>query len=171
VDSRRLFLGRLALSAGVAAPVVGVIEGRAPALAKGDETDLSILLASIALENQALAVYDLGLRQGLFIAGLRAYAEEFRGDHLGHRDTQVALVEERGGRPPDPNVPAPFAPPRDGDAMVRQALEIERAAQDAYAALISQIRSGDYLLSAAFILVDEVRHLTVWRRTLGLPIY
>jgi hypothetical protein len=43
--------------------------------------------------------------------------------------------------------------------------------QDAYTALISQIRPRDYQLSAAFILVDEVRHLTVWRRVLGLKIY
>jgi hypothetical protein len=27
------------------------------------------------------------------------------------------------------------------------------------------------LLSAAFILVDEVRHMTIWRRLLGLKIY
>jgi hypothetical protein len=171
VSSRRLFLGRLARSAGVAAPVVALIEGRTPALARGDETDLSVLLAAIALENQAIALYDLGLRRSLFTAGLRSYAEEFRGDHLGHRDTQVALVEERGGRPPEANVPPQFAPPGGSDAIVRHALEIERAAQDAYTTLISQIRSGDYLLSAAFILVDEVRHQTVWRRTLGLPIY
>ena len=55
--------------------------------------------------------------------------------------------------------------------MLRQAVAIELAAQDAYTALISQIRTRDYLLSAAFILVDEVRHLTVWRRVLGLKIY
>ena len=55
--------------------------------------------------------------------------------------------------------------------MLRLALEIELAAQKAYTALISQIRSEDYLLSAAFILIDEVRHLTVWRRALGHRIY
>jgi len=27
------------------------------------------------------------------------------------------------------------------------------------------------MLSAAFILIDEVRHMTVWRRTLGLQTY
>jgi len=27
------------------------------------------------------------------------------------------------------------------------------------------------ILSAAFILVDEVRHMTVWKRVLGLKIY
>ena len=48
---------------------------------------------------------------------------------------------------------------------------MERAAQRAYSSLVSQIRSRDYMLSAAFILVDEVRHITVWRRVLGLRIY
>ena len=51
------------------------------------------------------------------------------------------------------------------------ALEIEIAAQRAYTGLISRIRTDDYLLSAAFILVDEVRHMTVWQRVLGLRIY
>ena len=51
------------------------------------------------------------------------------------------------------------------------ALQIEVAAQEAYTALISRIDTRDYLLSAAFILVDEVRHMTVWRRVLGLKIY
>lgn len=60
---------------------------------------------------------------------------------------------------------------RRGDAFVQQALEIEVAAQLAYTGLISQIRTDDYLLSAGFILVDEVRHMTVWRRVLGLRIY
>ena len=55
--------------------------------------------------------------------------------------------------------------------FIRQALEVERAAQRAYSALVSQIGTRDYLLSAAFILVDEVRHITVWRRVLGLSIY
>lgn len=55
--------------------------------------------------------------------------------------------------------------------IVQGALEVELAAQKAYTALISQIRTKDYLLSAAFILVDEVRHMTVWRRVLGLRIY
>ena len=54
---------------------------------------------------------------------------------------------------------------------MRQALQIEVAAQEAYTALISRIDTRDYLLSAAFILVDEVRHMTVWRRVLGFKIY
>jgi len=50
---------------------------------------------------------------------------------------------------------------------VREALRIEIAAQDAYLALISQIHTNDYLLSAGFILVDEVRHVTVWQQVLA----
>lgn len=161
----------LARGAGVTGAVLGLLEGTVRALPRGEETDLAVLYASLALEHQAIAVYDLGLRRGLFPAGLRSYAVEFRGDHLGHRDTQVAIAEERGGRPPAPLSHDELGPVRSADELIRQALATEEAAQRAYTALISQIRTKDYLLSAAFILVDEVRHMTVWRRVLGLRIY
>ena len=169
--ARRTFLGRLTLAAGVAPPLVGLMQGRALALPRGEETDLAILHAALALEHQAIALYDAGLRRDLFPAGLRAYAVEFRGDHEGHRDTQIAIAEERGGKPPAPLARYDFGPLVAGEAFIGQALEVERAAQRAYSALVSQIGTRDYLLSAAFILVDEVRHITVWRRVLGLSIY
>ncbi len=169
--ARRDFVLRLARAAGVAGPALGLLEGTVSALPRSEETDFSVLYASLALEHQAIAVYDLGLRRNLFPPGLKSYAVEFRGDHLGHRDTQVAIAEERGGRPPGAPPSYDFGPLRDADQLIRQALAIEVAAQQAYAALISQIRTQDYLLSAAFILVDEVRHMTVWRRVLGLRTY
>jgi rubrerythrin len=168
---RRDFVVRLARAAGVAPAVMGILDGSGPALAAGEDTDLAILQGALSLEHQAIAIYDEGLRAGLFPPGLRAYAVEFRGDHMGHRDTQVAIVEERGGRPQKPLSDYRFGPFRSADRLLRQALEIEVAAQEAYTALISQIRTKDYLLSAAFILVDEVRHMTVWRRVLGAKIY
>ena len=168
---RRDFVIRLARAAGVAGPALGLLEGTVLALPRSEQTDLSVLYAALALEHQAIAVYDLGLRKSLFPPGLKSYAVEFRGDHLGHRDTQVAIVEERGGRPPGALPRYDFGPIADADRLIEQALEIEIAAQQAYTALISQIRTRDYLLSAAFILVDEVRHMTVWRRVLGLKIY
>jgi hypothetical protein len=161
---------RIARAAGVAPAVLGFLEGTAEALPRGEETDLAILYAALAIEHHAIALYASGLRAGLFPAGLKDKAVEFRGDHQGHRDTQVAIAEERGGRPPGPRSAYGF---RFGSAddLIAQALEIEVAAQEAYTALISQIRTRDYLLSAAFILVDEVRHMTVWKRVLGLNIY
>ena len=169
--SRRQALVRLCRGAGVAAPVIGLLEGALPALAQGDGTDLSVLYASLALEHQALWIYDHGLKRNLFPAGLRSYAVEFRGDHEGHRDTQAAIARELGGRPPEALASYRFGRLESGDDLIRQAIVIERAAQDAYLALISQIRTKDYLLSAGFILIDEVRHLTVWRRVLGLSIW
>ena len=82
----------------------------------------------------------------------------------------AAGIPRRLGRPPGPLEGYGF---RFGSAddLIAQALEIEIAAQEAYTALISQIRTTDYLLSAGFILVDEVRHMTVWKRVLGLKIY
>ena len=167
-DRRRFVLG-IARAAGVAPVALGVLDGTA-ALARGEETDAAILSAALMIEHHAIALYAHGLERGLFPRGLRAYAVEFRGDHLGHRDTQVAILEERGARAPEA-LTYDFPSARPGDAFVRQALEIEVAAQLAYTGLISQIRTDDYLLSAGFILVDEVRHMTVWRRVLGLAIY
>jgi rubrerythrin len=168
---RRDFVVRLARAAGVAGPALGLLDGTVRALPRSEDTDMSVLRAAIALEHEAIAVYDQGLRRSLFPSGLRDYAVEFRGDHLGHRDTQIAIVEERGGRAPEALAGYEMGPLRSGDDLVRRALRIEVAAQRAYSALVSQIRTKDYMLSAAFILVDEVRHETVWRRVLGLKIY
>ena len=170
-EARREFVLRIARAAGVVPAVLGLIEGKAEALGRGDETDMAVLDAAIVIEHHAIALYDAGLRRGLFPAGLRHYAVEFRGDHVGHRDTQVAISEERGGRPPEARSHYDLGRLEPGDAFLRQALLIEVAAQEAYTALISRIDTRDYLLSAAFILVDEVRHMTVWRRVLGLKIY
>jgi hypothetical protein len=168
--SRRRFVLEIARAAGVAPLALGVLDGTAAALPRGEETDLAILSAALMIEHHAIALYAHGLERGLFPPGLRAYAVEFRGDHVGHRDTQIAIVEERGGVAPAA-LAYDFPGARPGDAFVQQALEIEVAAQLAYTGLISQIRTDDYLLSAGFILVDEVRHMTVWRRVLGLKIY
>jgi hypothetical protein len=168
--SRRQFVLKAAAAAGVGPLALGVLAGEPVALAKNDETDAAILSAALMIEHHAIALYAHGLEHGLFPRGLRAYAVEFRGDHIGHRDTQVAILEERGARAPEA-LRYDFPEARPGDAFVRQALEIEVAAQLAYTGLISRIRTDDYLLTAGFILIDEVRHMTVWRRTLGLKIY
>jgi hypothetical protein len=168
---RRAFLGRLAAAAGVAPAVVGLLEGTVEALPRGEQTDFAVLGAALVLENQAIALYEAGLKQSLFPAGLRNYAVEFRGDHLGHRDTQLAILRERGQAAPEPLQRYVFPHLAPGDEMVQAVLAIEDAAQRAYVTLISQIGTKDYLLSAAFILVDEVRHMTVWRRVLGMRIY
>jgi hypothetical protein len=169
-DSRRAFILATARAAGVAGPAYGLLAGTVtPAL--GEETDLAVLAAALQLEHHAIALYGYGLRRALFPPGLRAYATEFRGDHQGHRDTQIAIMEERGGSAPGARDDYDFGHAPAGDEFIRLALEIENAAQRAYTTLISRIRTDDYLLAAGFILIDEVRHMIVWQRVLGLRIY
>lgn len=168
--SRRSFMLATARAAGVSTPVLALLAGR-ESPARGEETDLAVLSAALLLEHHAIALYGYGLRRSLFPPGLRHYAVEFRGDHQGHRDTQVAIMEERGATAPAPRDDYDFGHAPAGDEFIRLALEIEVAAQRAYTGLISRIRTDDYLLSAAFILVDEVRHMVVWQRVLGLRIY
>jgi hypothetical protein len=169
-DARRTFLLTVARAAGVAGPALGLLAGT-EAPARSEEMDLAVLSAALMIEHHAIALYGHGLKRSLFPPGLRAYAIEFRGDHQGHRDTQIAIVEERGAAAPGARDDYDFEHAPAGDAFVRLALEIEDAAQRAYTALLGGIRTRDYLLSAAFILVDEVRHMTVWQRVLGLRIY
>jgi hypothetical protein len=161
----------VARAAGVTPAVLGLLDRTGQAFARGEEADLEILNAALAIEHHAIALYDTGLKRGLFPPGLRSYVVEFVGDHRGHRDTQIAIVEERGGRAVAAHSGYDLGPLTPGDPFIREALLIEVAAQEVYTALISQIDTRDYLLSAAFILVDEVRHMTVWRRVLGLKIY
>ena len=171
LPGRREAVGRLLAGAGLAPAVLRFLANPAEALPRGEETDRAVLEAALVLEHEAIAVYEVGLARRLFPLGLQQYAVEFRGDHLGHRDTQISILEERGGRAPARRRDYDWGSLDNGDAMVRLALDIERTAQQAYTALLSQIRSDDYMLSAAFILIDEVRHMTVWRRVLGLSIY
>ena len=168
---RRESVRRLVKMAGLTPTILAFLEDRVQALPRGHETDMAVLDAAIVLEHQAIAVYDHGIRHGLFPPAMHRYAVEFRGDHLGHRDTQIGIVEERGGRVAPPSSDPHWGRIANSDEMVKAALEIEGTAQQAYTALITQIRTDDYLLSAAFILIDEVRHLTVWRRVLGNQIY
>ena len=169
--ARREFIRNAARNAGVTAAVSGFLLGRAEALPKSEETDIAILQAALGLEHEAIGIYADALSRNLVPAGLRDYAVEFKGAHEGHRDTQVEILRERGIDAVAPHKVDPLRESTAGDAVVRRLLSVEAAAESAYLRLIGQIRTNDYLLSAGFIVVDEARHQTIWRRALGLSIY
>jgi hypothetical protein len=168
---RREFIRRAALRAGASIAVLGFLEGRVEALPKNEETDIAILNAALGLEHEAIGLYADALSRDLVPGGLRDYAVEFKGAHEGHRDTQVEILRERGVDAAGPHKVDPIREATAGDAVVRRLLSVEAAAESAYLRLIGQIRTNDYLLSAGFIVVDEARHQTIWRRALGLSIY
>lgn len=164
---------QLATMAGLTGPVLFFLSGRAQALARNETTDVAILNAALALENEAIALYADALQSNRVPTLLRPYAIEFKGSHEGHRDTQIEILRERGVEPQAPRarVQGGVAQDAAGQRTIERLLQIEAAAEAAYLALISQIRTNDYLLTAAFIVVDEARHQTIWRRTLGYSIY
>ena len=58
----------------------------------------------------------------------------------------------------------------DEQAILELALELEEGAASAYTALAANLENKDVLVTAAGILVDEVRHVTTLRTVLGLPV-
>src|SRR5688500_6552708 len=64
--SRRAFVLDIARAAGVAAPALAVLEGRAVALGTREETDMTVLHGALMLEHHAIALYGYGLQRGLF---------------------------------------------------------------------------------------------------------
>jgi hypothetical protein len=171
LSPRREFIRSAFLKAGASMAVLGLLDGRVEALVKSEETDIAILNAALGLEHEAIGLYADALSRGLVPSGLREYAVEFKGAHEGHRDTQLDILRERGVTATAPHKVDPIREAVAGDAVIRRLLSVEAAAESAYLRLIGHIRTSDYLLSAGFIVVDEARHQTIWRRALGLSIY
>ena len=168
---RREFIRSAFARTGASMAVLGLLEGRIEALPRNEETDIAILNAALAIEHEAIGLYGDALARNLVPAGLREYAVEFKGAHEGHRDTQVEILRERGVTAMAPRAVGSIREPSAGDAVIRRLLSVEAAAESAYLRLIGHIRTSDYLLSAGFIVVDEARHQTIWRRALGFSIY
>ena len=171
VSPRREFIRGAFIRAGASIAVLRLLEGQVDALPKSEETDIAILNAALGLEHEAIGLYADALSRNLIPSGLREYAVEFKGAHEGHRDTQVDILRERGVTAVAPHRIDPIREAAAGDAVIRRLLSVEAAAEAAYLRLIGHIRTNDYLLSAGFIVVDEARHQTIWRRALGLSIY
>jgi hypothetical protein len=171
VSPRREFIRSAFLKAGASMAVLALLEGRVEALPKSEETDIAILNAALGLEHEAIGLYADALSRSLVPSGLREYAVEFKSAHEGHRDTQIDILRERGVTAVGPHKVDPIREASAGDAVICRLLSVEAAAEAAYLRLIGHIRTSDYLLSAGFIVVDEARHQTIWRRALGLSIY
>ena len=171
LSPRREFIRRALARTGASLGVLALFDGRAEALPKNEETDIAILNAALGLEHEAIGLYADALSRDLVPGGLREYAVEFKGAHEGHRDTQIEILRERGVTAVAPHRVDPIREAAAGDAVIRRLLSVEAAAESAYLRLIGHIRTSDYLLSAGFIVVDEARNQTIWRRALGLSIY
>ena len=167
--SRRECFGHLIGATAVATGTMTL--GLAPGLgAQSREGDLAILSAAAALELQAIAAYQAGAATGNLSPPLLQAAVGFLKDHEGHAEALNDTLEALGGERVEPHATHDFGNLSDERAILSLALRLEEGAASAYTALAANLENKDVLVAAAGILVDEVRHLTILRSVLGLPV-
>lgn len=133
-------------------------------------SDLAILSAAAALELQAVAAYQAGAASGKLSPQVLVVASDFLHEHEAHARGINAAIEALGGSAAQPLKRYHFGPLANEKSILALALDLEQGAADAYAALATNIENRKVLTAAATILVDEVKHVTLIRSVLGLPV-
>jgi len=124
--------------------------------------DLSILLAALYLENEAIGAYETAIGSGIVIpTDIATVALAFQGDHKFHRDGLIETIKSLGGTPVDAQEKYSFGPIKSLNEILKLARKLEKGAVDAYATLAANIQNRAVLNYAAHVLADEVRHVTV----------
>lgn len=164
---RRKFLrlGWLAITADVLTP-----ELSAASLGEKFAGDLAILNLALGLEHQAIAAYDAGAQSKLLSPDQLKLAVSFQTDHKRHRDALIKFIRRFGGTPVAPKSSYNFGTITSATDIVKLAHSLEEGAAQAYLANAYKLESCEILSAAVPILVDEVRHTTVFKQLLGLPV-
>src|SRR5438876_655492 len=139
--SRRDMLRGLALtgSAGIAALIAG--GDSAAALNSSTEGDLSILLAALYLEHEAVEAYETGALTGLLLIDILNVGIAFQSDHKYHRDGIIKTIESLGGTPIKAEEKYSFGQLKTVSDILKLAHKLEQGAVDAYSTLASNIQN------------------------------
>jgi rubrerythrin len=169
-SSRRKLLkwGEVVAAVGVAH--LAIVAPASPSVKEGYADDLAILNVALGLEHQAIAAYQAGAESKLLPAPVLEIAVSFQSDHKHHRDALIGLIRKYGGTPVEAKSSYDFGTIKSAGDILNLALTLEQGAVDAYLANAYKLKSGDILNSAVPIVLDEVRHATVFRLALGLPV-
>jgi len=132
--------------------------------------DLTILNVALGLEHQAVAAYQAGAESKLLSDPVLAIAVSFQNDHKRHRDTIIKLIKQYGGTPVEPKSSYDFGTIQTAEDILKLAHTLEQGAVDAYLANAYKLKSSAVLDAAVPIVVDEVRHATVFKLALGLSV-
>jgi len=160
-----LYLGGLTMAASaLAEPMPGVSAEQKFA------GDLAILNVALGLEHQAIAAYDAGAGSKLLTPDQLKLAVSFQNDHKRHRNVLVKFIRRFGGKPVDPESKYDFGTITSATDIVKLAHKLEEGAAKAYLTHAYKLQSIEILDAAVPILVDEVRHTTVFRQLLGLSV-
>ena len=132
--------------------------------------DLTILNVALGLEHQAVAAYQAGAESKLLSGKVLEIAVSFQSDHKRHRDTIIRLIKEYGGTPVGPKSSYDFGTIKTAEDILKLAHTLEQGAVDAYLANAYKLKSSSILDEAVPIVLDEVRHATVFKLALGIPV-
>ncbi len=132
--------------------------------------DLAILNVALGLEHEAIAAYQAGAESRLLSGQVLETALSFQRDHKRHRDTLIKFIKRYGGTAVEPKPQYDFGTITTAADILNLAHKLEQGAVDAYLANAAKLKSGVILNDAAAVLVDEVRHATVFKQALGLPV-
>ena len=142
-----------------------------PVLAQSAGIDLSILSPALYLEHEAIASYHFGIDSKLLSGKHQEFAIAFQSDHKYHRDGIVGAIRTLGGEPAGPKKEFNFGRIKSDADFARLVRGYELDFVRAYSSLAANVQNKGVLNFAAYILADEVRHLTVWNHELGSPNY
>lgn len=138
------------------------------------DNDINILNAALEHENIAIAAYECAINSNLLNKDVIQVAQTFQSHHGHHAGKIRELVQELGGKSPEP-IPheeyykkLPTDKLTDQEAIVRYALKLEKGATIAYLNLVPKFEDKNIIQAAASILGTEAMHWTFLRGALGL---
>lgn len=132
--------------------------------------DLAILNVALGLEHQAVAAYQAGAESKLLSGQVLDIVVNFQSDHKRHRDALIRLIKQYGGTPVGPKTSYDFGTIKTAEDILKLAHTLEQGAVDAYLANAYKLKSSAILDAAVPIVLDEVRHATVFKLALGMPV-
>jgi rubrerythrin len=174
IAGRRAFLSRSGLLlSGTAIALLANNHALAATMKKSgtdaQASDVKILNAALAAEQQGIAAYQVGAESGLLQKPALDLAVQFQGHHKAHRDLLAATIKQLGGTPVEAQhkYDFPVDKLKTQADVLRFAAGLEQGAVSAYLGAIPQLDNRDLAKAAGSILGDEAMHWAVLRNALG----
>src|SRR5690242_7488990 len=137
--------------------------------ADAQASDVKILNAALAAEQQGVAAYQVGAESGLLQKPVLDLAVQFQGHHKAHADLLAKTVQKLGGKAVSAKKKYDFPAEslKSQADVLRFAATLEQGAVSAYLGAVPLFDNRDLSKAAASILGDEAMHWAVLRNALG----
>ena len=181
IQSKGFIAGRrkAVLSASAVALLVGydTLDARvANAASTNPKQDVGILNTALGLEQEAIAVYQVGAESGLISPGTLKVAVTFQSQHKEHAAALEATIRKLGGKPVAPKSKDEYAKvvmaaaPKNEADVLRLAARLEKGAANAYLGVIPSFTDPMLAQVSARLAADEIMHFVALQTVLGIPL-